>query len=105
MSLVSKLTEIISGTSKVEENKVEEVKPEQKSTGRTSHYYVYIKDKNGKRTGQTLCLMAHDGKVFHGMSTCSKEDQFNKDTGRKIALIRAQGSVQRYEARKLKGLK
>lgn len=73
-----------------------------KDNSRASHYFIYPRNKDGKRTGQTLCVLLHEGKMFHGMSTCSKEDQFCKDTGRKIALIRAQSSVQRYEARKLR---
>lgn len=92
MGLVNKIVEFVSG-----------VKAE-KSTSRSTHYYIYPRTKDNKRTGQTLCVLLHDGKIFHGMSTCSKDDQFCKDTGRKIALIRAQSSVQRYEARKLKGL-
>ena len=69
-------------------------------TSRGSMYYIYPKNKEGKRTGQTLCVLLHDGRIFHGLSTCSKEDQFCRSTGRKIALIRAQGAVSRYEARK-----
>lgn len=72
-------------------------------SSRSSQYYIYPKNKEGKRTGQTLCVLLHDGRIFHGLSTCSDKDQFCRDTGRQIALSRAQNSVVRYKARKIRG--
>lgn len=69
-------------------------------TSRKSHYFIYPRNKEGKRTGQTLCVLMHDGRIFHGMSTCSNDDQFCKTTGRNLALTRAQQCVERYERRK-----
>lgn len=70
---------------------------------RTSHYFIYPRNKEGKRTGQTVCVLLHDNRIFHGISTCSKDDQFCKDTGRNLALERANDSVRRYEIRKSRG--
>lgn len=67
------------------------------TSGRDSHYFIYPRDKEGKVTGQTICVMLHDGKIFHGMSTCSKEDQYCKKTGRELARDRVLARIQRYE--------
>lgn len=74
--------------------------PVVKETSRKSHYFIYPRNKEGKRTGQTLCVVLHDGRIFHGLSTCSQADQFNKNTGRELALNRAKQCVERYERRK-----
>lgn len=70
------------------------------NNSRTTHYFIYPRDKAGKRTGQTICILLHEGKMFHGISTCSEEDQFCKKTGREVALQRAERSVALYESRK-----
>ena len=57
---------------------------------RTSHFYIYPKDKNGKHTGHTICVILREGRMFHGECLCSLNDQFNKETGRKLSLERAE---------------
>lgn len=69
-------------------------------SSRTSHYFIYPRNKDGKRTGQTICVLLHDGRIFHGISTCSKDDQFSRETGRDLAVKRAQDCVKRFELRK-----
>jgi hypothetical protein len=63
---------------------------------RTDHYFVYLYDKRGNRTGHTVCLLLRDGKMFHGESLCADTDQFNKKVGRTIALNRALDAYQTY---------
>lgn len=63
---------------------------------RKDHYFVYIYDKNGKRTGHTICLLLRDGKMFHGESLCANTDQFNKKIGRQIAFNRAMEAFNKH---------
>jgi len=65
-------------------------------------YFIYPRDKNGKLTGHSICVMMHDGKVFHGTSLCSPKDNFNKTTGRDLAYKRAVSSIERHESRAAK---
>lgn len=62
-------------------------------------YFIYPRDKNGNLTGHSICVMMHNGKVFHGQSLCSPNDNFNKTTGRNLAYQRALDSIQRHEQR------
>ncbi len=64
-----------------------------------SHYYIYPKDKHGRKTGHTIAVLIKDGKIFHGMSLCSAEDQFEYSKGRKLSLVRAEEAFERFEAR------
>lgn len=52
-------------------------------------YYHYPKDKNGKYTKHTICMLVKDGSIYHGESLCSEKDQFVKSIGRKLAHKRA----------------
>jgi hypothetical protein len=40
-------------------------------------------------TGRTLCTVVVKGKVYHGTATCSKEDSFCRNVGRKISMANA----------------
>lgn len=53
------------------------------------HYYIYPRDKNGNKTGHTICVLQRDGKIFHGESLCSDQDQFQYKVGRELAYQRA----------------
>jgi len=66
------------------------------------HYYIYTRDKHGKLTGHTICVMQKDGKIFHGVANCSEEDQFEYKRGRKLALDRANAAYERYLERQQK---
>ena len=39
--------------------------------------------------GQTVCAMKIDGQEYIGLAFCSKQDNFSKKAGRKIAMLRA----------------
>lgn len=67
---------------------------------RDSYYFIYPRDKNGLRTGQTIAVLVHEGRMFHGIATCSKEDTFSKATGRELALYRAKLALDKHLARK-----
>ena len=62
-------------------------------------YFIYPEDKNGQRTGHTICVVVKDGKIFHGMSLCSPDDQFEYAKGRELSLERANEAHVRFEAR------
>lgn len=63
---------------------------------RKTHYFIYPRDKSGKRTGQTIAILIHEGKAFHGLAMCSEEDSFCKATGRELALERAYEALERH---------
>ena len=72
-------------------------------TSRDDHYYIYVRDKNGNRvTGHTICVMVHDGKIFHGTALCSDSDQFSYEKGRELAKEKALASISRFEERNKK---
>lgn len=50
---------------------------------------VYAHVKYGGFNIGTICITNIQGKMFHGNSLCSPEDQFNKKIGRDIAYRRA----------------
>lgn len=52
-------------------------------------YFIYPRDKSGKRTGHTICVLIKDGKIFHGTALCSGTDQFSRKVGRELATERA----------------
>jgi len=62
--------------------------------------YHYPKQINGKRTGNTICVLIVDGRIFVGEAVCSHKDQFSKKIGRTIAKGRAMESVQRFLEKK-----
>lgn len=58
------------------------------------HFFIYPEDKNGKKTGHTICILLgvdKDGKprAYYGISLCSEKDQFEYVTGRQLSLTRA----------------
>lgn len=63
-------------------------------------YFIYPRDKRGKLTGHYICVMVHEGKIFHGMALCSVNDSFNKETGRKLAHERALKSIEKHKTKK-----
>ena len=63
-------------------------------------YFIYPRDHHGELTGHSICVMIHGGKIFHGSSYCSPDDQFDKKLGRELAHRRALASIQKYEDRK-----
>ena len=66
---------------------------------RKDHYFIYPRDKNGKRTGHTICIVLRDGCMFHGETLCGEKDQFSKKQGRLISFDRAQQAYMRYLSR------
>lgn len=69
-------------------------------TNRSDHYFIYPRNKNGKRTGHCICIILREGLMFHGTSLCSEKDQFSKKEGRLIAFDRAVEAYMRYVDRK-----
>lgn len=59
-------------------------------------FYIYPRDKRGKRTGHTICIIQKEGKMFHGVTLCSPNDNFSKAEGRKRAQERALEAYQRH---------
>ena len=54
------------------------------------------------RTGFTICKLYLNGKYMgFGWASCSDKDQFNKNTGRKVALSRALRSFDREFRKKV----
>jgi len=70
---------------------------------RTDHYFIYPRNKNGERTGHTICVLIRNGKVFHGTSLCSENDQFELKTGREISKARAEEAYNRHILRNASG--
>lgn len=58
-------------------------------SSRTDHFFIYPKDKQGNRTGHTICVLLRNGMMFEGTSLCSKDEQFSRKVGRTIAYDRA----------------
>lgn len=63
---------------------------------RQDHFFIYPKDKKGKRLGNTICVILRDGSMFQGEAICSPEDQFNRKTGRMLSFQRALDEYTRY---------
>lgn len=70
---------------------------------RTDHYFIYPRTKNGNRTGHTICVLIRNGKVFHGTSLCSENDQFELKKGRLLAKERAEEAYNRHILRNASG--
>lgn len=70
------------------------------------YFFIYPEDKNGKRTGHTICILVDsvcgETKVFHGISLCSPKDQFEYTKGREKALKRAETIRDNHILKKLK---
>lgn len=61
--------------------------------------YFYTKDKQGNRTGHTLCVITNEEyRTFIGSALCSKADQFSRKEGRELALERAHIAFYKYVA-------
>jgi hypothetical protein len=56
----------------------------------------YPKDARGKRTGNTVCILVRDGRIFVGEAVLSPEDQFSKKVGREISKQRAENSYKSW---------
>ena len=69
------------------------------SVSRKDHYYIYPVSKKNERTGHTICVLVRDGKIFHGITLCSKKDQFSYVKGRELAKKRAIEAYNRHLAR------
>lgn len=67
---------------------------------RDDSFFIYPKNKNGKRTGHCIAVILRDGLMFEGTSLCSENDQFSKKEGRLIAFNRAQEAYMRFVARR-----
>jgi hypothetical protein len=55
-------------------------------------YNRYVDKKTdvvSAKGGQTVCAMKIDGNEYIGLAFCSKQDNFCKESGRKIAVLRA----------------
>ena len=68
-------------------------------TNRKDHYFIYLKDKNGNRTGHTICVIIRDNMIFHGITICSASEQFNKKVARQLSFERALQQYNRYLVR------
>lgn len=64
-----------------------------------SEAYHYTKNKNGKRTGNTVCVLVKEGRIFFGEAICSPEDQFSRAKGREVAKKKAYFSYARWIAK------
>lgn len=59
------------------------------------YYFIYPENKNGKRTGHTICVLngqdplTKEPRSFYGIALCSEEDHFEYAEGRKLSLDRA----------------
>jgi hypothetical protein len=62
-------------------------------------YFIYPRNKDGKRTGHTICVLLKDGKMFHGTALCSADDQFSRAEGRELAELRALEAYVKHKAR------
>lgn len=58
-------------------------------SNRTDHFFIYPKGTDGHPTGNTICVLLREGKMYHGEAICSDDDQFDKKIGREIAYDRA----------------
>ena len=65
------------------------------------HCFYYPTDKDGYRTGHTLCFLHIDDRQFIGQAVCSDNDQFCRKTGRDISFGRAEGAYIRWSANKM----
>lgn len=54
-----------------------------------TEYFIYPRDKQGKRTGHTICVLAREGRIYHGTALCAATDQFAFKRGRELAKERA----------------
>ncbi len=63
---------------------------------RDNHYFIYPVDEKKKKTGHTICVILRDGMIFHGISLCSKKDNFSKKEGRLLAFDRAMKEYTEY---------
>jgi hypothetical protein len=76
--------------------------------GQSNHFYIYPQDKNGKRTGHTICVLSLldpvDGslRTFYGTALCSESDVFAYKTGRELAHNRALASYERFQERRVR---
>lgn len=68
-------------------------------TNRSDYYFIYPRNKNGKRTGHCICVLLRENKMFHGEALCSENDQFSKKQGRLLSFERAEAAYMRYVAR------
>lgn len=62
-------------------------------------YFIYPRDMQGNLTGHTICVMSHDGGVFHGTALCGPNDNFEKKLGRELAKERAEETIRKYDER------
>lgn len=74
--------------------------------GQSQHFFIYPEDKNGVRTGHTICVLTlldpidQALRTFYGTALCSKEDVFEYRRGRELALNRALSSYERFQERR-----
>jgi len=76
----------------------------------TQVYHVYRTDDSGNRKkntapiGTVVLLFDSDGNVARGVSVRSPDDQFNRATGRRIALARARQAMHTRTSRDIAGI-
>jgi hypothetical protein len=72
---------------------------------RKNFYFIYPEDKQGRKTGHTICVINKEDpvtkevKTFHGIALCGPEDQFEYVIGRDLAYERAEEAYQGYVKR------
>lgn len=67
---------------------------------RETEAWHYPKNKDGTRTGTTICVLVRDERIFIGEARLGGVDQFNRKTGMAISKGRAERSYERYLAKK-----
>ena len=74
--------------------------------GQASHFFIYPEDKNGVRTGHTICVLSlldpvdNVLRTFYGTALCSEADTFEYRVGRDLAYNRAIASYERFTDRR-----
>lgn len=70
----------------------------QYSTGRRGVFGILRPLNTPEHRAITFCKITDDlGKIHKGCAKCSWEDNFNKETGRRLALVRATKSFSKEE--------
>jgi hypothetical protein len=57
--------------------------------------YIYPKDKFGKPSGHTICVIVKNDRIYTGEALCHSNDQFNKKEGRRLSYFRASAFINR----------
>jgi hypothetical protein len=64
-----------------------------------NNFFIYPKDKDGKKIGNCIYVTQKPEGIFFGEAILSKKDQFVYKIGRQLAMERAEESYQKYISR------